>query len=456
MKKILVRAGMNPWEIYSPDEALSRNLIGNNSGNLIYAYGVFRTLGVEGVRLEADHYQAGPALADRINQEYSAFVIPLADAFRNDFVPNLVSLTKLVKQLKIPCIVTGVGLRTSYEPNIKEKKPYDHAVKNFMKAVLKRSAMVGVRGEITGDYLKRLGFREEMDYRTIGCPSMYALGPEHSVKKPRIKEDSKISVNYSVMSPSPVIQMLNQILKENKNSQLVTQRMNELELLYLGIPYQHQQNKPDYPTSICDPVYQEQRVRFFINAIQWIEAMRDMDLSIGGRMHGNIAAWLSGTPAVFLPHDGRMRELCEFHRLPSVPSHEVRKDETVEELIEKADWQSAKLCQELNYRRYLDFLTMNGLKVREQKEKGNIEKETIFGPETKKSEVCQKGQGVPAITACKNLEEVALRWKHYERINLEYKNRTIREIRKRLAFYEPASVKKDAGRLALRLFGKMK
>lgn len=463
MKKILVRAGMNPWDIYSPDDVLTRNLIGNNSGNLIYAYGVFQTLETEKTQLNADYYQAAPTWADKMNRDYEAYVIPLADAFRKDFIPNLVQLTRLIKKLKIPCIVTGVGLRVPYEPDMKEKRPFDKEVKEFMKAVLNHSSLVGVRGEITGAYLKRLGFREEMDYRVIGCPSMYAHGMETKIQKPVLTDNSKISVNYSVLSPSEVIHLLNRILETRENSQMVAQRLNELKLLYLGTFYQHQQDKPEYPTSICSPVYQRKQVRFFINAIQWIENMKAMDLSIGGRMHGNIAAWLSGTPAVFFPHDGRMRELVEFHRLPSIPAHEVKGDMRLEEIIEKVDWQSGKLCQELNFRRYEDFLAMNGLessfKAREiQKNGGNgplkskVKGENLRDESRTREEIAN---GISSVVELASLEEVAARWDNYERISLANKNKTIQELRRRIRLYEPSSLKKDAGRLALRLLGKI-
>lgn len=468
MKKILVRAGMNPWEIYSPDEVLSRNLIGNNSGNLIYAYGIFQALETDKVTLEADYYKAGPAKAAQINREYGAYVIPLADAFRQDFIPHLVQLTKLIQKLKIPCIVPGVGLRAPYEPNLKEKRPFDKEVRAFVKAVLNHSSMIGVRGEITGEYLKKLGFREEMDYRVIGCPSMYARGMKVEIEKPVLTEQSKINVNYSVLSPTEVIRFLNRILDERNDTWLTAQRINELKLLYLGTSYRHQQEKPEYPTSICDSVYQRNQVRFFINAVQWIESMKEMDFSIGGRMHGNIAAWISGTPALFFPHDGRMRELVEFHRLPSVPAQEVGKMENLEEAIEKADWRSAKLCQELNFRRYMDFLTMNGLDSKpgeieapinpwknKLKEKNNLHYLSSGQAGKRLEKNSRETKGVDSIVQLPSLEEAAARWEHYEEVNLSNKNKKIRELSKQLQLYEPSSLKKDVGRLILRFVGKM-
>lgn len=48
MRKILIRAGVSPLETPDIDDVLQRDLIGTNSGNLIYQYSVFRALMTEG------------------------------------------------------------------------------------------------------------------------------------------------------------------------------------------------------------------------------------------------------------------------------------------------------------------------------------------------------------------------------------------------------------------------
>lgn len=80
--------------------------------------------------------------------------MPLADAFREDFRPVLRNYTQLIRKLKIPVVVTGVGLRANYEPQLDEGFTFDEDVTNFVKAVLEKSAQIGVRGQITADYLK--------------------------------------------------------------------------------------------------------------------------------------------------------------------------------------------------------------------------------------------------------------------------------------------------------------
>ena len=50
-----------------------------------------------------------------------------------------------------------------------------------------RNNMIGLRGERTMEYVQHLGLIPEKDATVIGCPSMYAFGPELSIREPRIR-----------------------------------------------------------------------------------------------------------------------------------------------------------------------------------------------------------------------------------------------------------------------------
>lgn len=164
--------------------------------------------------------------------------------------------------------------------------PFDEDVKEFIKAVLDRSAKVGIRGEITASYLKRLGFREEIDFTVMGCPSMYTNGSELAVKQPKLTSESKISINASVVAPNHVNQFLRNVMNEFSDYYFLPQRLQELKMTFSGEPYVHKQkHAKDYPDSMLDEVYKENRVRCFLNAKSWFDFLKEMDLSIGGRLH---------------------------------------------------------------------------------------------------------------------------------------------------------------------------
>jgi hypothetical protein len=359
--KLLIRAGMSPLDIFDPTHIITHNSIGGNVGNLIYQYSVFRTLMTEDTIITPDYYKIDPNQADEINENYDGYVIPLADAFRDDFVPSLRKYTKLIKKLTIPVYVIGVGLRAPFEPELNEGFPFDDDVKAFVSAVLEKSTIIGVRGQITADYLTRLGFREGIDHTVIGCPSMYAFGRELTIRETNITKDSMVCINSSRKSPDNVLDFIDRAAAELPNHYFIPQWMKELVLTYVGAPNVTESNAKNYPNKISHPMYMNDRVRYPLNAPKWIEFISQADLSFGARLHGNITAVLAGTPSIIIPKDARMRELAEYHNLTHVMANEITDKTNIWDLIDKADFQSVTKVQGRNYDHYIEFLNKNGI-----------------------------------------------------------------------------------------------
>lgn len=97
MEKILVRSGVNPYDVYTPFEYLSKDLGGGNSGNLLFAASIFRNLLGKKRELFSNYYKLDLSKVDEINEKYNSFVIPLANAFRPNF-NELDRLTKFIKK----------------------------------------------------------------------------------------------------------------------------------------------------------------------------------------------------------------------------------------------------------------------------------------------------------------------------------------------------------------------
>lgn len=407
MKNIFIRAGISPLDNYDASTMLKKNLIGTNVGNLVYAYSIYRTLMTDHTeKIVPNYYKADPSAADEINEQYDCFVIPLADAFRSDFMPELRNMTALIKRLKIPCVVVGAGLRAPFEPGQDIKYPFDKDVKNFIKAVLDKSAIVGLRGEITSQYLTGLGFKEGTDHTVIGCPSMYLNGPELTMKKTHLTRESFVSINSSVLSPENVHQFLDRSARAIPNHYFLPQRIQEMRLLYTGMPYVHKYSKL-YPSRITHPVYAKNRVKFFLSAKTWFDFLKTVDFSFGGRLHGNIAAVISGTPSILIPHDARMRELVSYHKLPHLWAKDVHEDTDIFDLYEKTDFNQTVREHGDNFLHYRDFLDKNGLDhIFKNGENPGI------APLDKKIGESNLHMPIKSITEC-SLEEQSDRWADY-------------------------------------------
>ena len=160
-----------------------RNHIERNPGDLAYEYAVMNALATdENVEFIPtgyyNFYGFSPSEIERINETCTAFVCPLADVFSDSFLYLVKNLTKLVQRLRIPCIVPCVGLRAEEGFWSGRSPDFDETVGDFVRAVLDKSAIIGLRGETTGRYLEKLGFVKGRDFRVIGCPTLYTYGAE--------------------------------------------------------------------------------------------------------------------------------------------------------------------------------------------------------------------------------------------------------------------------------------
>ena len=79
------------------------------------------------------------------------------------------------------------------------------------------------------------------------------------------------------------------------------------------------------------------RVRTYFCVDQWLEDSSKYDFSIGLRLHGNMVAWQSGTPSLWIYHDARTRELVETMELPRI---------SIEDFLEKC--KSIEECRGLH------------------------------------------------------------------------------------------------------------
>lgn len=403
MKKVLVRAGMSPLDTFSADKIIQKNAIGNNVGNLMYAYSIFRNLTTEDVELVPDYYNVNPADAEMINETYDSYVIPLANAIRPTFIPTLKKYTALIQKLKIPVFVIGMGMAFSYEPNIKQKRPFDDDVKRFISAVLEKSNIIGLRGQITSDYLSYLGFKEGRDHMVIGCPSMYTFGNNIKIREVNLNDNSSISVNMTPKADQKVLKFLNGLSEQYKNLEFTPQDLDEMVLTYSGTPFLGNaiNSKVDnYPNSLDADLYKNNQVKFFLSAPSWIQHMGSIDLSVGTRLHGNVAPILAGTPSIAIPIDGRMRELTEYHNFPRVSTEGISEDMKLEELLEQVDVHSVEKNQKRNYDNFINFLDKNNI--------DNVydyNKESLKTPFDEKLEQVNLQSPLTPITSC-NSEEM--------------------------------------------------
>lgn len=364
-KKILIRASVSPFKVHKPIDVICQKVIGNNTGNLLFAYSMTRTLYTEDTEIDflADKEVAhGNVKAEYINENYDFLVLPMANSFRKQFMQCMGKWTDIIEKLTIPVVVTGIGIQMPYEPDVTEKHVYDECAKRFITAVLNHSASVGVRGTITESYLKHLGFSGN-NIDVTGCPSFEMFGPGLPIreKKPLTK-DSSVCVTGSVSNPVNFKEFMIRNRKVLPNYYFMPQFVDDLKLMYLGVPLPPTKDSQTlYPHLINDEVFVNDKARFFINFPSILEFNKDIDFNYGTRIHGAVGSILSGVPSFLFPTDARIRELAEYHNVPNMPASLVDENTDIFDIYEKTDFSQVNVGHEERFWHFVDFLNNNGL-----------------------------------------------------------------------------------------------
>lgn len=368
MKRILMRAAVSPLDSIDPKRMIRENTIGGNSGNMIFPFSLFRTLMTD-EETRIDTMRTDHLFSDReageINEKYDCFIIPLANAFRQEFIKELKYLAALVDKLTIPCVVIGVGVQAAIDADMREDFPFDQAARRFVKSILKKSAKIGVRGEMTAAYLKKLGFLEEKEFTVTGCPSMYLYGGDLPVpRKGELTRDSLVCTNRKPPLPEVFHRFMNESMKKLPNHYFLPQNLADVALLYAGVPLtlsKHKSFPEGYPTLPSDELFLQDRVRAFTNVPVWMDFLRKAQFSFGSRIHGNITAVLSGTPCFIFACDSRVRELAEYHEIPHMWIRNMTEHMDIFEIYARADFGSVNKGHAKRFNHYVQFLNENGL-----------------------------------------------------------------------------------------------
>ena len=358
MPQILIRAHKNPFTVADADTTYRRNLIGNNTGNLVFSQAVYRLLSTSDTVLKTSGLAGNERRA--INSRFDHVVIPLANAFRLSYVERLEALSTLIERLTIPVSVLGVGSQASLDGTYKHADGIQSATTRFMRAVLNRSPSIGVRGEQTRDYLKSLGFGDE-HVKVIGCPSMFMYGPDLHVEK---KVESLTAESPIALNVSPYVAEMGPISLYGADHvpRLVymAQNIETLELMLYG-SYEESKKKAamvasGVPITLEHPLIRSDRVRFFLDPKTWFEHMAHYDFAFGTRIHGNIAALQAGTPALLLAHDSRTLELAEYHEIPHRTITSIEDDADALSLYAECDWNALNKAHPDRWDTFASFL----------------------------------------------------------------------------------------------------
>ena len=347
------------------------DLAGNNTGNLFIGEGMRHHLirlfpDIEKIRyltigqIENDDY----VTAEWANQNFD-FIVMAAANMINDSV-HLDTLANFVETTNLPFFIFGAGAQAADKNANINVSP---SVTKLLKIAAERSHSVGVRGDYTAHIVEKTGIK---NIEIMGCPSMYLnTGKPHAVETPISKNIQKAAIftkrddlkhhSYPTLSAFQAKQYQDAALR---NFYYIIQ--TNYSEAWLAFHQEIDSKKVSdilssfrYPKDAYGKMTKKlmQQLRIFFRFHEWRDFIKTLDFTYGARFHGNMMSVMHHTPALFICHDSRTIELCEFLDLPHINILDYDIDNyTFEHMVEAADYSDFNKNYKAKCNRFENYL----------------------------------------------------------------------------------------------------
>lgn len=303
--------------------------------------------------------------AEQISAECSHIVVVTANAVRpgapdhHRFASSQQKIAENILRTDLPVVVFGLGVQHSLGKLPKKTLP--KATELMLKVFSERSKEIAVRGHFTAEYLHSIGIK---NVRALGCQScFYDVSP--SFTAPKIKADAKkIAFNYTL--PNREKNSVSMAIR-NGFTMFAQSETAEVDLLN-GDPQLFDKNLKLRKFFWRSKVSKEEYIDWlknhfhrFYDMPSWFEKMREFDFSFGTRFHGNMVALQCGVPALWVVHDTRTLELCDYLALPHLMLNDAENLRDISQLQEATDYGPFEKAYGENYARLYNYVNDSGM-----------------------------------------------------------------------------------------------
>ena len=322
---------------------------GENIGNKLWLMGLISSISGKDCTIEYENKKLDVGF---INENYDMCIKPSANLFGEYFAHWMDDHVKKYAGVKIPIHVIAVGAQAkSYDEldDLAEKiKP---SAVSFIESIDRTGGTFALRGYFTEALLKRLGYNKAF---VTGCPSLFQLGLININKGISLEEELKTAFNGNL----------------KLSYDFLIKRMSAGDFFDQSVFFDVicSDDVPDYSTLLKKyglygtRLLMNKKVRLIIDMPDWMNYLKTegFNFSFGTRIHGSIMSLLSGIPALVIPPDTRVQEMCEFFEIPTTTYKEARKSNLID-LYHNADYTAfnSNFAARLQY--YIDYLQGIGI-----------------------------------------------------------------------------------------------
>jgi hypothetical protein len=260
------------------------------------------------------------AAAELVNANYDGLVITLSNALREG--SNEFGLADFLRALTVPIWCVGLGIQD--EITLGDTSTLPAELLDMLQVLNQKALLFGVRGKSTETWLKSIGLTRA---KAIGCPSMFAyprkilsIQPPENVAK--ITTGGYLTLSRGLTNKGR--KLIKGLAGMREASYIFQGELNQFsELMDTPHVYDEASQSLDYEIiskyieDKCGMASPFSSYYSFVDVAAWRQVCAVHDAFIGDRIHGGVAAMQAGRPALVLYSDARVRELAEFHAIPS-------------------------------------------------------------------------------------------------------------------------------------------
>lgn len=281
--------------------------------------------------------------------------------------------SQILPKLKIPIIAFGVGAQAPATGKIALSESSQY----IWKLISERSTSLGVRGTYTAQVLWDIGVRNT---RIVGCPTAFRnndpdlridLPPLESVRDVGFTVRREVSSLYSPDIAKYLSRHRDAIKQMAKRFDIRLMMQGEVEEKRLIWGNKEQRNATwawfkthemlgkHYMDGEMERLYRTKL--FYSDLVADYEALvRQKDLVLGYRLHGNLMALSNAVPSVYFTYDSRTEEFADTF---AIPSYNVYADKpfVLEEFWDQSLFERFNRSFHMRYREMRQFLDENGI-----------------------------------------------------------------------------------------------
>jgi hypothetical protein len=311
------------------------------------------------------------ALIDRLNEEYDYVFLRGSNYVHQHMKWS--QTVEVLKRLKIPVIAFGIGAQAPVEGKLE----LSEESKTVLRMMADSTTSMGVRGVYSAQVLWDLGIR---NVRIIGCPTAFRRNdPDLAIRLPPLDRVRQVGVTLRrEVSPTYARDIKRYLtfhrdlvkdLAARFDVVLMAQGEVEEKKLVFGTLEQKDEGMAAlrankwvsdwYLDATMEELYRSRL--FYSDVVADYEALvRQKDLVLGYRLHGNLMALSNGTPSIYFTYDSRTVEFAETFQIPSFDVFSQR-DFSLEDYWDQSLFDRFNRAYHHTYREMRTFLTENGV-----------------------------------------------------------------------------------------------